>query len=142
MFTAHIAVLYYQETLIIIGFAAELDIPPLEVPMKYARLLVSAALGLFVLLTPVFAQSAGFRVEVPFEFAVGNHTFATGEYHVTVTKPGMLQVRRLDGCGLKGWGVQRDQLSFRIGDFDEQIRGGMQPLQICTARPDPGIVLL
>jgi hypothetical protein len=30
MFTAHIVVLYYQETLIIIGFATELDIPPLE----------------------------------------------------------------------------------------------------------------
>ena len=30
MFTAHIVVLYYQVTLIIIGFAPELDIPPLQ----------------------------------------------------------------------------------------------------------------
>jgi hypothetical protein len=67
--------------------------------MKNARLTISAVLALLVLLTPAFAQSAGFRVQVPFEFAVGNHTLAAGEYKVTVMKPGMLQLERLDGRG-------------------------------------------
>ena len=67
--------------------------------MKNARLTISAVLALFVLLTPAFAQSAGFRIQVPFEFAVGNHNLAAGEYKVTVMKPGMLQLERLDGRG-------------------------------------------
>jgi hypothetical protein len=67
--------------------------------MKNARLTISAVLALFVLLTPAFAQSAGFRVQVPFQFAVGNHTLTAGEYRVTVMKPGMLQVQRVDGSG-------------------------------------------
>jgi hypothetical protein len=67
--------------------------------MKNARLTITAVLALFVLLTPAFAQSAGFRVQVPFEFAVGNHNLAAGEYKVTVMKPGMLQLERLDGRG-------------------------------------------
>jgi hypothetical protein len=67
--------------------------------MKSARLTISAVLALFVVLTPAFAQSAGFRIQVPFEFAVGNHNLAAGEYKVTVMKPGMLQLERLDGRG-------------------------------------------
>jgi hypothetical protein len=67
--------------------------------MKNARLTITAVLALFVLLTPAFAQSAGFRVQVPFEFAVGNHNLAAGEYKVTVMQPGMLQLERLDGRG-------------------------------------------
>jgi hypothetical protein len=67
--------------------------------MKNTRLMVPAVFALLVLLTPAFAQSAGFRVQVPFQFAVGNHTLAAGEYRVTVMKPGMLQVQRVDGSG-------------------------------------------
>jgi hypothetical protein len=67
--------------------------------MKNTRLMVSAVFALLVLLTPAFGQSAGFRVQVPFQFAVGNHTLAAGEYRVTVMKPGMLQVQRVDGSG-------------------------------------------
>jgi hypothetical protein len=67
--------------------------------MKSARLTISAVFALFVLLPPGFAQSAGFRVQVPFEFGLGNHNLAAGEYKVTVMKPGMLQLERLDGRG-------------------------------------------
>ena len=67
--------------------------------MKSTKLMVSAVFTLLVLLTPAFAQSAGFRVQVPFEFAVGKQTLAAGEYSVTVMKPGMLQVQRIDGPG-------------------------------------------
>ena len=67
--------------------------------MKNTRVMIAAAFALFVLLTPAFAQSGVFRVQVPFEFAVGNHTLAAGEYRVSVMKPGMLQVQRLDGPG-------------------------------------------
>jgi len=67
--------------------------------MKRTKLMISAAFALLVLVTPAFAQSAGYKVQIPFEFAVGNHTLAAGEYHVTVMKPGMLQLQRLDGPG-------------------------------------------
>jgi len=65
--------------------------------MKNTKLMISAVFALLVLLTPAFAQSAGFRVQVPFEFAVGNHTLSAGQYRVTVIKPGMVQLERLDG---------------------------------------------
>ena len=68
--------------------------------MKNTRAMVSATFALFILLTPVFAQSGGYKVQVPFEFAVGKHTLAAGEYQVSVVKPGMLQVRRTDGAGI------------------------------------------
>jgi hypothetical protein len=67
--------------------------------MKNTKLMVSAVFALFVLLTPAFAQSSGFKVQVPFDFAVGKHTLAAGEYRVSVMKPGMLQLLRLDGPG-------------------------------------------
>jgi hypothetical protein len=67
--------------------------------MKNPRLMISALFALLVLLTPAFAQSAGFKIQVPFEFAVGKHTLAAGEYQVSVMKPGMLQLQRVDGPG-------------------------------------------
>ncbi len=67
--------------------------------MKSTKMMISAAFALLVLITPAFAQSAGYKVQVPFEFAVGNHSLPAGEYHVTVMKPGMLQLQRVDGPG-------------------------------------------
>jgi hypothetical protein len=67
--------------------------------MKSTKMMISAVFALLVVVTPAFAQSAGYKVQVPFEFAVGNHTLAAGEYHVTVMKPGMLQLQRVDGPG-------------------------------------------
>ena len=66
---------------------------------RYEKYKISAVFALLVLLTPAFAQSGGFKVQVPFEFAVGKHTLAAGEYRVSVMKPGMLQVLRIDGPG-------------------------------------------
>ena len=56
----------------------------LEAVMKNTRLMVLALFAFLVLLTPAFAQSGGFRVQIPFEFAVGNHTLAAKEYSVTL----------------------------------------------------------
>jgi hypothetical protein len=67
--------------------------------MKNARFVVAAAFALLVMLTPVFGQSAGIRVDVPFKFVVGNTSLAVGEYKVSVMKPGMLQFQRTDGRG-------------------------------------------
>ncbi len=67
--------------------------------MKNTRFAVTAAFALLVMLTPVFGQSAGIRVDVPFKFVVGNTTLAAGEYKVSVMKPGMLQIQRTDGRG-------------------------------------------
>ena len=61
--------------------------------MKNARFVVAAAFALLVMLTPVFGQSAGIRVDVPFKFVVGNTSLAVGEYKVSVMKPGMLQLQ-------------------------------------------------
>lgn len=67
--------------------------------MKSTRRAVTAAFALLVMLTPVFGQSAGLRVDVPFKFVVGKTNLAAGEYKVTVMKPGMLQLQRTDGGG-------------------------------------------
>lgn len=67
--------------------------------MKNTRKMISAVFALLVLLTPVFAQSGGFKLQVPFGFAVGKQILAAGEYRVSVMKPGMLQLLRLDGPG-------------------------------------------
>ena len=67
--------------------------------MKNTRFAVTSAFALLVMLTPVFGQSAGIRVNVPFKFVVGKTTLAAGEYKVSVMKPGMLQIQRLDGRG-------------------------------------------
>ena len=67
--------------------------------MKNTRFAGTAAFALLVMLTPVFGQSAGIRVDVPFKFVVGNTALAAGEYKVTVMKPGMLQLQRTDGRG-------------------------------------------
>jgi len=67
--------------------------------MKNTRFVVAAAFALLVMLTPVFGQSAGYRVDVPFKFVVGNTTLAAGEYKVSVMKPGLLQLQRTDSRG-------------------------------------------
>jgi hypothetical protein len=69
--------------------------------MKNTRFMLSTAAAMLFALTPVFAQSAGFKVEVPFQFTVGKLTLGAGEYQVTVVKPGnmVLQLQRLDGPG-------------------------------------------
>jgi hypothetical protein len=67
--------------------------------MKNTRFMLSTVAAMLFALTPAFAQSAGFKVEVPFQFTVGKANLAAGEYHVTVTKPGMLQIQRVDGPG-------------------------------------------
>ena len=67
--------------------------------MKNTKVMVSAAFALLILLTPAFAQSSGFSVDVPFEFGVGKQTLAAGQYQVSVVKPGMLQIRSIKGIG-------------------------------------------
>ena len=69
--------------------------------MKSTRLtVVAAAVALLVLITPAFAQSASFKVQVPFEFAVGKQTLPAGEYRVTTLTAGTLQLHRIDGPGM------------------------------------------
>lgn len=67
--------------------------------MTNKRFLLSTVAAMLFALTPAFAQSAGFKVEVPFQFTVGKVTLGAGEYRVTVMKPGMLQMQRVDGPG-------------------------------------------
>jgi hypothetical protein len=84
--------------------------------MKNARFVVAAAFALLVMLTPVFGQSAGIRVDVPFKFVVGNTSLAVGEYKVSVMKPGMLQFQRTDGRGtasfMTNYQDRRERLIF------------------------------
>ncbi|MGH9496986.1 MAG: hypothetical protein ACRD3B_18460 [Candidatus Sulfotelmatobacter sp.] len=68
--------------------------------MKSSRITVSVAFGLFVLLTPAFAQTNAFKVTVPFQFAAGKQTLPAGEYMVKVNSPAVLQLSRLDGPGI------------------------------------------
>jgi hypothetical protein len=67
--------------------------------MKNTRFMLSTVAAMLFVLTPAFAQSAGFKVEVPFQFTVGKVNLGAGEYRVTVMKPGMLQMQRVDGSG-------------------------------------------
>ena len=46
--------------------------------MKSTRRAVTAAFALLVMLTPVFGQTAGLRVDVPFKFVVGKTNLRSG----------------------------------------------------------------
>jgi hypothetical protein len=69
----------------------------LEEVMKNNRFIVTAALSFLVLITPAFAQSGKIKADVPFEFEVGNHTMAAGEYYLTSTTEGFLRIQSIDG---------------------------------------------
>jgi hypothetical protein len=68
--------------------------------MKNSRIMIAVAFALFVLITPVFAQTGAIRVTVPFNFAVGKQTLAAGDYMVTVNGQSLLTVARIDGPGV------------------------------------------
>jgi hypothetical protein len=84
--------------------------------MKNTTFVVSVVFAAFVLLASAFAQTGAIRVTVPFDFTVGKQTLAAGEYSVTVIKPGMLQVQRVDGAGTA------DVLTTYIGGGPSQDR--------------------
>ena len=67
--------------------------------MKSSRIMISATFAFFVLLTSAFAQTGAIRVTVPFDFTVGRHTLAAGDYRVSINGQTLLQVARADGPG-------------------------------------------
>ncbi len=64
--------------------------------MKNSRVL--AIFTLFVLLVPAVAQVGSARMNVPFDFTVGNQKLAAGDYTVAVNGS-TLQVTAVDGSG-------------------------------------------
>jgi TPR repeat protein len=97
--------------------------------MKNTRFAVTAAFALLVMLPPVFGQSAGIRVDVPFKFAVGNTTLAAGEYKVSVMKPGMLQIQRTDGRSSTQGMVEEITAGRALTVLSQKAEGGDKEAQ-------------
>lgn len=64
--------------------------------------MISIAFAAFVLLTPVFAQTAAIRATVPFDFTVENQLLRAGDYRVMINGPAMLRIARIDGPDVAG----------------------------------------
>jgi hypothetical protein len=68
--------------------------------MKNAKLLIAFAYTALMLLAPAVAQTVPFRVNVPFDFIVGDQKMPAGFYRVAILYDVELQVVRIDGSSV------------------------------------------
>ncbi len=64
--------------------------------MKSAKLLIASVFAALMLLAPAVAQTVPFRVNVPFDFVVGDQRMPAGVYRVAIVYDAELQVVRTD----------------------------------------------
>lgn len=71
-----------------------------EVFVKSAKLLIAFVFAALMLLAPAVAQTVPFRVNVPFNFTVGDQRMPAGVYRVAILHDVVLQVVRMDGSSV------------------------------------------
>jgi hypothetical protein len=87
-----------------------------EIPMKTSVLSTLAMLSLSVVLGPIrLMAQAPIHVSIPFDFSVGEKSFAAGEYNVQRPQPGSLAIQSADGRARMATTVHRSAPNNKPG---------------------------